>query len=190
MKNKMFLGIIIVLLIVAGRIGAKIIIDNQKENDIQKYINKSKQTTNSEKNNNTNTNITTQKSNIGKYTDKSEYNGYYREAILEITNQTNSSIDFNLSASAGTDVNHVSTGDVIGKANKIEIPQDYIIPESTQYAYQFVDNIEGKTYKITFIYTAHKKFEYVNIIEDYPDNFNPYAGHGVYFKGEYEKIYK
>ena len=106
-----------------------------------------------------------------------------------ITNQKDSSIDFEIVAGEGSDADHVNTGELKGTAKLVEVPKDSIIPESTQYAYQYVEVIGGKEYKITFVYTAHKKSIYFTIIEDYPD-YNPYGGYGVYFSGEYEKQYQ
>ena len=60
--------------------------------------------------------------------------------------------------------------------------------DATQYAYQYEENIDEKDYRITFVYTAHKESKYITIIENYPDDFNPYGGNGVHFSGEYEKI--
>lgn len=203
-KNKIILPIVTGLLVSSAIIGTSILFNSQKKNDSEKNISASQETLKNEntidnketlkKENNSNNSNSDNKNNIqatvnGIYSVKTD-NSHYREINLEISNKTNSSIDFKLSGTAGVDVNHVSTGEVSGIATRIDIPQDSIIPESEQYAYQFVDNIDGKTYKITFIYTAHKSFQYVNIIEEYPDNFNPYAGHGVYFTGELEKVYK
>ncbi|MBQ9318209.1 MAG: hypothetical protein IJR82_01060 [Bacilli bacterium] len=208
-KNKIILPIVTGILVSSVIIGTSILFNSQKKNDSEKNISSSQETLKNENNsnnsnsdnketlkneNNSNNSNSDNKNNIqatvnGIYSVKTD-NGHYREINLEISNKTNSSIDFKLSGTAGVDVNHVSIGDVSGIATIIDIPQDSIIPESEQYAYQFVDNVDGKTYKITFVYTAHKSFEYVNIIEEYPDNFNPYAGHGVYFTGELEKVYK
>ena len=124
----------------------------------------------------------------GKYKFEETTKNYYHCSNIKITNQTSSSIEFSINASHGNDVDHVNIGEVSGTAKKVNIPEDSIIPESTQVAYQFTDNIDGEEYKITFVFTAHRTFQYVNVIEDYPNDRNPYAGNRVYFAGEYEKI--
>ncbi|MBO5349101.1 MAG: hypothetical protein J6A89_04715 [Clostridia bacterium] len=119
----------------------------------------------------------TQRELTGTYNYKSEGKNYYHNANIIVTNQTGSSIDFQLSAVHGTDIEHVNIGEVSGTAKKIEAD-----------TYQFEETIDGKIYKITFEFVAHKAFEYITITESYPDNINPYAGHNVYFEGDYDKI--
>lgn len=120
----------------------------------------------------------TQRELNGTYKYKSESQNYYHDANIIVTNQTNSSINFQLSAVHGADVDHVNIGEVSGIAKKIGTD-----------TYQFEETIDGKTYKITFEFVAHKAFEYITITESYPDNINPYAGHNVYFEGDYDKVY-
>ena len=124
----------------------------------------------------------------GTYKSESETKNYYYSSQLIISNQTNNSIDFSISAVHGHDVDHVNIGEISGTANRIDIPKDFVAPDSIQYAYQFVDTIDNKTNKITIVYTHFKKFEFVDIIEEYADDRNPYAGAGVYFEGDYERI--
>ena len=115
---------------------------------------------------------------------------------LEIKNFSKDSIDFELNATHinGENIEEsiarggVNIGEVTGKATKIDVPNEYVVPDSEQYAYQFVEDVYGQTCKITFVYTAHKMFEDVSIIEEYSDGVNPYAGAGVSFAGEYEKV--
>ena len=115
---------------------------------------------------------------------------------LEIKNFSKDSIDFELNATHinGENIEEsiarggVNIGEVTGKATKIDVPNEYVVPDSEQYAYQFVENVYGQTCKITFVYTAHRMFEYVDIIEEFSDGVNPYAGAGVSFSGEYEKV--
>ena len=135
-----------------------------------------------------NTENTTSISANGKYEFKSQTDNYYHESSIVITNQNDTSIDFSINAAHGKNVDSVNIGELSGKATKIDIPQDCIVSNSTQYAYQFVENKDGNTYKITIVYTAHKVFQYVTVKEDYSNGINPYAGHNVYFTGEYEKV--
>ena len=204
MKNKNILPIVTMLLVSIAMVGAIFITNNLEKKDNQKDTaeikdnnNNQKENNNKEINNSNNSNNSNKetesdkKSNsiTGKYQRFENTDNHYVENNLTFTNQTTSSIDFEIIAGEGRDVDHVSVGELKGTAKLIDnIPQDAIIPESTQYAYQYVENIDEKDYRITFVYTAHKKSIYITIIEDYPDNFNPYGGHGVHFSGEYEKI--
>lgn len=177
-------------------------VDNLQEriNTISNIVNETENSKNNNSDNNKNSLIeesiekveqnvsNTQISIVGKYNNKSETSNYVHDASLVITNQTNSSIDFKLSAIHGSDIEHVNTGEVSGKATKIDIPQDLIDSDTKQYAYHFVENVDGTTCKITFVYTAYIMFEYVTVIEDYSDGINPYSGNRVYFEGNYEKI--
>lgn len=194
MKNKIMLPIVIILLVSLTIVGTIFITDKQKENDNQDNITEKSETNSQAENNNDTSNEknasnTQTNSIVGRYQKFENIDNHYAENYLTFTNQTDSSIDFDIIAGEGRNVDHVSVGDLKGTANLVNIPQEEIIPSSTQYAYQYIENIDGKDYKITFVYTAHKKSIYVTIIEDYPDNFNPYGGHGVHFGGEYEKIW-
>lgn len=124
----------------------------------------------------------------GKYQYKVQSSNVVHESYITISNQNESSIDFSISTVHGKDVDHVNTGELSGKATRIDVPEDGKVPDSNQYAYQYVDTVDGKTNKITFVYTAHRMFEYVTVTENYASDTNPYAGHNVYFSGEYEKI--
>lgn len=141
-----------------------------------------------ESSNNTDEDYTKSISVSGKYRVKESMPTYYHESNLVISNQDDTSINFAISAVHGKSEDSVNIGEVSGTATKIEVPQDSVIPNSTQYAYQFIENRDGNTYKITLVYTAHKMFQYVLVSEDYSNGINPYAGHNVYFEGEYEKI--
>ena len=70
------------------------------------------------------------------------------------------------------DIDHVNIGNVSGTANKID-----------NNSYEFEEEIDGQTSKITFKFNENK----VTITEDYPDDINPYGGHNVYFAGDYTK---
>ena len=153
------------------------------------YNNTQSNNSNTTENTGTTTNSNTSSISInGKYEFKQQNENYYHESSVEISDQSDTSINFSINAVHGRNVDTVNIGEISGKANKIDIPQDCIVPNSTQYAYQFVENRDGNTYKITLVYTAHKMFEYVIIKEDYSNGINPYAGHNVNFAGDYEKI--
>ena len=124
---------------------------------------------------NTKTQLTSLK---GKYKFTSETENNYHNATINILEQNDSTIKFEISAVNGKDIDHVNIGELEGTANKTGI---------NQYVYE--ETIDGTTHKITFVFDAHKIFEWVTISESYyPDNNNPFAGHGVYFTGEYEKV--
>lgn len=125
----------------------------------------------------------------GKYQDNVETKSYVHHANIELKNATEEKIDFAITAAHGNDVDHVSTGEVSGTAKKTSVPDSVVVPNSVQFAYEFSEEIEGKTNKITIVYTRFKQFQYVEITEDYPDGRNPYAGNRVFFQGEYEKVY-
>lgn len=168
--------------------------NNSTNNIVNNISNQSKSdgnqlTNNSQDNGDVSTKIDENIKVNGKYVFKNEYENYYHYAEVELSNQDSSSIEFSISAAHGTSVNSVNTGELKGKANKVDIPDGYTIPNSIQYAYEFIDKTtDGKTNKITFVYTAHRMFQYVSVIEDYASNVNPYGGHDVYFDGEYDKV--
>lgn len=137
---------------------------------------------------NKNTTANTKLNVNGSYKYEDQTDNYYHRSNIVITNQTDTSIDFNINTAHGNDVDHVNIGEVSGVANKIDIPTDSIVPESEQIAYQYTENIDGNINKITLIYTTHRQFQYIKVIEEYPSGINPYAGNRVYFSGEYEKI--
>ena len=35
---------------------------------------------------------------------------------------------------------------------------------------------------------GNPEFQYIQVIEEYPSGVNPYAGNGVFFSGEYDKV--
>lgn len=123
----------------------------------------------------------------GNYSYAQEGTGLYHRSNLTIKKQNENGIEFSINTTHGRDVDHVNIGELTGTAAKIEVPESSKIPESTQYAYQFKEEKDGKTNLITFVFTAHRNFKYVTISEKYPNESNPYAGAGVFFKGEYEK---
>ena len=124
----------------------------------------------------------------GSYKYEEQTDNYYHRSDIVITNQTDTSINFSINAAHGNDVDHVNVGDVSGIAKKIDIPTDYIYPESEQIAYQYTENIDGNVNKITLVCTAHGMFQYIQVIEEYPSGVNPYAGNRVFFSGEYDKV--
>lgn len=194
MEKKIILAIVIILIISVAGVGTWMIVDNQKKtnknvsesenevtehkkNDVEESIKEEAIVTDEKTNDDTDLNTSTQISLNGTYSNKSETSSYYYSASVVVTNQTNSSIDFELSAVNGADIDHVNIGQVSGTAKKIKTD-----------IYQYEETISGKTYKITFEFSAYRAFQYVTINESYPDNINPYAGNNVYFEGEYEKI--
>lgn len=148
-------------------------------------------------NNNQNTNIVLnnsensinnlQKLFIGKYSYNQISDDYYHKSDVTINNMTTDLIKFSINTAHGRNVDNVNIGEVSGIAQKISVPADNVIPESEQLAYEFKETKEGKTSSITFVFTQYRMFTYLNINEKYEDDFNPYAGHNVYFAGEYEK---
>ncbi len=153
-------------------------VTEQEKSDTNQNINKEEKTNNNKENNNsTISNNTTQKSLTGTYSNKSETNDYYHDAKIIVTNQTNSSIEFSLTAVHGSDVDHVNFGEVSGIAKK-----------TGEDTYQFEETVDGITAKITFKFGEHQHLEHVTVTESYQDDINPYAGHNVHFAGDYEKI--
>lgn len=136
-----------------------------------------------ENNNNSISSIT------GKYQNNIETSNFVHHSSIEIKNATEEKIDFSISTSHGNDIDHVNVGELTGTAKKISIPDSSTIPNSTQYAYEFSEEIDGKINKVIIVYTQFKTFEYVNITEEYPNEINPYGGNRVFFTGEYEKVY-
>lgn len=143
--------------------------------------------TNNNYNNNNNQNTTTENNEIindedsnaiipGTYTIESENEYSYYSSIVIITNNTDSSIDFKISAVHGKDKENVNIGEVKGTAKKIN-----------EYKYLFEENIDGNNNKITFEFSSKGTTKYLTIKEEYPNNINPYGGHGVYFASEYKK---
>ena len=109
------------------------------------------------------------------YTIHEETSEAYVDASVVITNQTDDSIDFNISKAKGTDKDHVNIGNVSGTATMIE-----------KYKYEFKETLDGKTNIITFDFTNNGPYLILNITESYPDDLNPYGGNGIYFEGEYK----
>lgn len=125
---------------------------------------------------------------IGEYLNSSQTENYYHQASVEFKNQKENTIDFYLSAAHGRDIEHVNIGEASGTAKKISSKINLNDGETEYDTYLFEDNIDGKIYKITFIFNAHKLFKWVEVKQDFPEDINPYAGHNVNFEGEYEKI--
>ena len=117
----------------------------------------------------------TEKNLEGVWTDKREGEGFYHNGIIKITNQTADSIDFELSATNGRDVDHVNIGDVSGTAKKSG--DEYVFEEKTA-------DYESK---ITISLGDFEGTKAVVVREEYSNGVNPYAGHNVWFAGEYVK---
>ena len=145
-------------------------------------INESKKTDTSEVNNNAGM--------IGTYLNEKTDENYYHKSEIVITSQTEEKIDFHINTIHGRDEEHINIGELQGIATKIDVPENLVQAEDKQLAYQFSEEIDGKMNKITIVYTAHRQFAFINIIEEYPNDINPYGGNRVYFSGEYEKISK
>ena len=120
-------------------------------------------------------NDTIEKNLEGVWTDKREGEGFYHNGIIKITNQTADSIDFELSATNGRDVDHVNIGEVSGTAKKVG--NEYIFEEKR----------EEYESKITIYLGDFEGTKAVVVRENYSTENNPYAGHGVWFDGEYTK---
>ena len=162
MKKKLLIILIVIVLLGAA---SYLIYD--------KYLNKNHNTestttqlTQSDETTNTNVENLVE----GTYHNDSENEYSYHSAILIVKNQTNSSIDFELSAVHGANKDNVNVGEVKGTAKKIG---------DNLYQFKEEDNI------ITFKFDIFKSYSRAEITENYPDNFNPYAGHNVYFSGIY-----
>ena len=106
----------------------------------------------------------------GTYHNDSENEYSYHSATLIAKNQTDSSIDFELSAIHGADKDNVNVGEVKGTAKKVG-----------PNLYEFSD--DGNA--ITFRFDIYKSFSRATVTESYKDDFNPYAGHNVHFSGKY-----
>ena len=124
-----------------------------------------------------NTTVNEDESLIGEYTNTYESDTHYYSALLKITNETDTTIKFELSAASGIDIDHVNIGQVSGTAKQIE-----------SNVYKFENEIEGKTNVITFTLTEDNNKKTFTISESYPDNFNPYGGHNVSFAGDYTRF--
>ena len=153
--------LIVFILLIATK---KIKITSKTDNEDNQYNETIK------KDSTNNTNI--QQNLNGKYTNKSENENSYHYASIEITNQNETTFNFKIEALHGMDIDHVNIGNVSGTAIKID-----------NNTYEFEEEIDGQTSKITFKFNNNK----VTITENYPDNINPYAGHNVYFAGNYTK---
>lgn len=112
---------------------------------------------------------------LGKYENKSEYDGHYHDAVINVTDQGESIIEFEISAVNGKDVDHVNIGQLKGKAVKVGVNK-----------YVFEENVDGNNCKITFTFDAHRMFQWVDVEESFSAGRNPYAGNGVSFAGNYE----
>ena len=139
------------------------------------------------KHNNNNQNTTTENNEIindeesntnvsGTYTIESENEYSYYSSTVTITNNTDSSIDFKISAVHGKDKENVNIGEVKGTAKK-----------NNENEYIFEEEIDGNISKISFKFNNKGTNQYLTISEEYPNDINPYGGHGVYFASEYKK---
>ncbi|MEE3342865.1 MAG: hypothetical protein VZS44_02115 [Bacilli bacterium] len=170
----LLIGIIIMLIIgicllATGTISLK--------NESKKKTADNKQVTNEEKieeeiSEETSTNLIIE----GTYTITSEGETGYYTSTANITNYTNSTIEFSISTAKGIDKEHVNIGEVKGTAKK-----------TNENEYIFEETENGKTSKIIFKFSHKGTSQYLTIEEEYPDYINPYAGHGVYFAAEYQK---
>ncbi len=160
----------ILLIIIIIILGAALYLSLTGKITLTKAENKTQSNETIEKDNNTDTKA--QQNLNGKYTNKAENENSYHDASIEITNQTETIFNFKIEAIHGMDIDHVNIGNVSGTANKID-----------NNTYEFKEEIDGQISKITFKFNDNK----VTITENYPDNINPYAGHNVYFAGDYTK---
>ena len=140
--------------------------NNTTTNDNKTELNNNETNNNKTEDKQENTKLTL----TGTYTDEKETKDYYHKSEVTITNQTDNSIDFKISAMHGTDRERVNIGNVNGTAKKID--------ENT---YQFQETNDGKISTITFIFNNNNLI----VDEKYPDDINPYGGNRVYFKGNY-----
>lgn len=155
-KNKIIIILLLILIILSGYIVyEKVLNKNNKE---EKVVNEMVLS--------------------GTYNNKSENDYSYHDATLIVSNEKDTSIDFELSAVHGIDIEHVNIGEVKGTATKIKTNK-----------YEFKEEIDDKESKISFEFLSENNIQSVRITELYPDNMNPYAGHNVYFAGKYNKVY-
>ena len=162
--------------------------DSTKKTDSTKNTDSTKKSDNTQNTDNNANNNTSGFVWNGEYSNKSQTKEYYYNANIKFSNQTNDTIDFSMDASAGIDIDHVNVGQVSGTAKRISSKTNLSEGETEYDTYLFEENIDGKKYKITFIFNAHRMFSWVQVKQDFPDGLNPYAGHNVSFEGEYEKI--
>ena len=160
----------ILLIIIIIILGAALYLSLTGKITLTKAENKTQSNETIEEDNNTDTKA--QQNLNGKYTNKAENENSYHDASIEITNQTETIFNFKIEAIHGMDIDHVNIGNVSGTANKID-----------NNTYEFKEEIDGQISKITFKFNDNK----LTITENYPDNINPYAGHNVYFAGDYTK---
>ena len=170
--NNILIGVLLCIIILL--IIAIIVIVVTKKNTLtnNNTSNNNQTNTTSKVEENNNTDINAQQDLNGTYINKSENENSYHSASIEITNQTDTTFDFKIEALHGMDIDHVNIGNVNGTANKID-----------NYTYEFAEEINGQTSIITFKFNDNK----VTVTEKYPDNINPYAGHNVYFAGDYTR---
>lgn len=112
---------------------------------------------------------------VGKYVQENISDSVYYKSTIEVTEQDDNMIKFEIDAAHGTDEEHVNIGSLAGTAEKQGI---------NRYVYE--KNEDGNECKIVFQFDAHRQFQFVYITESYSQNINPYAGAGVFFAGEYE----
>ena len=100
--------------------------------------------------------------------------------IFTVTNQDENTIDFNIYVSNEEEIDNPIQGELYGKATKINVPSDAKKQKTTQAAYEYVEESNGASKRIIFVFTAHETFEYVTIYED--------SGKKIVFNGDYERI--
>lgn len=153
-------------------------IPENKENTIVNNTN----TSNNKTNTNTTTNNNTVKNNysnyIGVYKTTVETSEYINDVSILIQNCTNDFIDFAINAAAGNIARgNIHTGLVNGRATR-----------KSDMTYVFSEKIDGLgTSTITFTFKTNNS---IVIDEKYPNDVNPYAGHGLSFKGTHNKTNK
>lgn len=124
----------------------------------------------------------------GHYKTEETTNNHYRRVEVDLKNQKENGINFSINAAYGNDVEHVNIGEVSGQATKIDVPEENIVPNGVQVAFKYTDTIDGKANEIIFVCTKYRQFQYVQVIENYATENNPYAGNRVFFEGEHEFI--
>ena len=156
----LLIALIILLVTNNNNLSSKVEINNEKNNETKEI----------EDNNKTiDAKDTSQNKLTGIYTNKSETENYIHDASIEVTSQTDSSIDFKIEALHGTDIDHVNIGSLTGTATKVN-----------KNTYEYEETILEEQYKILFEFIEDKLI--INESRQYP-----HAGHNVYFSGDYIK---
>lgn len=117
--------------------------------------------------------------NINKGTyEREKVNGpdIYDESTLIISNETETTFNFEISALHGTDINNgrVNIGNLEGIAKKYE-----------DAGYEYIESIDGVEYRLTINFVGENSAEIKVYYEG--ELGDPYCGMGVYFDGIYKK---